>query len=53
MMNWSVGKRIKEDILKNQRADYGKQVIKRLAKKLVLRYGSGLGFSINMKGAHG
>lgn len=44
MMNWNVGKRIKEDILKNQRADYGKQVIKRLANKLILRYGSGWGF---------
>ena len=28
MTNWYVGKRIKEDILYNQRAEYGKQVIK-------------------------
>ena len=31
MTNWYVGKRIKEDILYNQRAEYGKQVIKKLA----------------------
>lgn len=44
MMNWHVGKRIKEDILNSQRAEYGKQVLKRLAKKLMLRYGNGWGF---------
>ena len=44
MMNWNVGKRIKEDILNSQRAEYGKQVLKRLAKKLMLRYGNGWGF---------
>ena len=44
MMNWNVGKRIKEDILNSKRAEYGKQVLKRLAKKLILRYGNGWGF---------
>lgn len=44
MMNWNVGKRIKEDILNNKRADYGQQIIKRLAKKLIQRYGNGWGF---------
>lgn len=33
MMNWNIGKRIKEDILLNKRAEYGEQVLKRLAKK--------------------
>ena len=28
MMNWNVGKRIKEDVLLNKRADYGEQVLK-------------------------
>ena len=41
LTNWHVGKRIKEDVLFNQRAEYGKQVVKRLANRLVLRYGSG------------
>ncbi|WP_295730681.1 PDDEXK nuclease domain-containing protein [uncultured Muribaculum sp.] len=44
LMNWHVGKRIKEDVLFNKRAEYGKQVIKRLAKKLKERYGSGWGY---------
>ena len=30
MMNWNIGKRIKEDILLNKRAAYGEQVLKRL-----------------------
>jgi predicted nuclease of restriction endonuclease-like (RecB) superfamily len=43
MLNWSVGKRIKEDVLYNQRAEYGKQIIKNLAIKLTARYGKGWG----------
>ena len=41
MTNWYVGKRIKQDVLYNQRAEYGKQVVKRLARKLTVQYGSG------------
>lgn len=41
MTNWYVGKRIKEDVLYNQRAEYGKQVVKNLAKRLSQRYGNG------------
>lgn len=41
MTNWYVGKRIKEDVLYNQRAEYGKQVLKNLSVKLTERYGSG------------
>lgn len=41
LTNWHVGKRIKEDVLFNQRAEYGQQVVKRLANRLVLRYGPG------------
>lgn len=44
MMNWNVGKRIKEDVLLNKRADYGEQIIKRLAPRLRARYGSGWGY---------
>lgn len=36
---WNVGKRINEDILKNERAEYGKQIVKQLASQLVLQYG--------------
>lgn len=39
--NWHIGKRIKENILCNNRAQYGQQIIKRLAKRLSEKYGSG------------
>lgn len=44
MTNWYVGKRVKEDVLYNQRAEYGKQVLKRLSARLTERYGSGWGY---------
>ena len=43
--NWLVGKRIKEDVLFNQRAEYGKQVVKGLSIKLTERYGAGWSLS--------
>lgn len=43
MTNWYVGKRIKEDVLYNQRAEYGKQVVINLSVKLTERYGNGWG----------
>ena len=42
--NWYVGKRIKEDVLYNQRAEYGKQILKNLSKKLTAHYGGGWGY---------
>ena len=38
LMNWNVGKRIKEDVLFNKRADYGEQVLKRLSQRLKSKY---------------
>lgn len=43
LTNWYVGKRIKEDVLYNKRAEYGKQIIQNLSEKLIERYGSGWG----------
>lgn len=40
---WQVGKRINEAILKNARAEYGKQIVVSLAKQLTLEYGGGWG----------
>lgn len=39
--NWYVGKRIKEDVLFNRRAEYGKQIVKNLSIRLAHRYGNG------------
>lgn len=39
--NWHIGKRIKEDVLYNQRAAYGKRVVKSLSVRLTEKYGHG------------
>ena len=44
MLHWKIGLRIKDDILFNQRAEYGKQVVKNLAVALTERYGKGWSF---------
>jgi hypothetical protein len=44
MMNWMVGKRIKEDVLFNERAEYGKEIIRNLAVQLTQKYGKGWSF---------
>ena len=41
LMHWQIGKRIKEDVLYNQRAEYGKQIVKSLALQLTQRFGKG------------
>jgi predicted nuclease of restriction endonuclease-like (RecB) superfamily len=40
MLYWQIGKRINQEILKDQRAEYGKQIIATLAKQLVTEYGN-------------
>ena len=44
LMNWHVGKRIKEDVLFNKRAGYGEEILKRLSKQLKTRFGAGWGY---------
>ena len=39
--NWRIGKRIKEDVLFNKRAEYGKQIVKNLSVRLTEKYGKG------------
>ena len=39
--NWLLGLRIQHEVLKDQRAEYGEQVIKTLAKDLTDKYGNG------------
>ncbi|TCN56584.1 DUF1016 domain-containing protein [Flavobacterium circumlabens] len=41
LLYWKIGKTINEEILKNDRADYGKKLIKNLSEDLFNRYGSG------------
>ncbi len=41
MLYWSVGKRIREEVLGGERAAYGEQVVRRLAERLTKRFGRG------------
>jgi predicted nuclease of restriction endonuclease-like (RecB) superfamily len=43
LLYWEIGKRINEEILKNKRADYGKQVVEKLSEQLTLEFGKGWG----------
>ena len=38
---WNVGKRIREDVLGNQRAGYGEQIVSSLSAQLTAEYGRG------------
>ncbi len=40
---WHIGKRINQDVLGNERAEYGKQIVKLLAVQLAQDYGKGWG----------
>ncbi len=41
LLYWKVGKRINSEILKNKRAEYGKQVVSILSQHLLATYGKG------------
>ncbi|MBM4340672.1 MAG: DUF1016 domain-containing protein [Deltaproteobacteria bacterium] len=41
LLYWRVGKRIHQDILKEKRAEYGKQILHTLSAQLVSEFGSG------------
>jgi predicted nuclease of restriction endonuclease-like (RecB) superfamily len=43
MLYWQIGKRINDDVLQNQRAEYGKQIIPTLSRHLTQEYGNGWG----------
>ncbi|MFZ3384147.1 MAG: PDDEXK nuclease domain-containing protein [Candidatus Methanoperedens sp.] len=39
VMYWNIGKKINDDVLKNKRAEYGKQIIATLSQQLVEEFG--------------
>jgi predicted nuclease of restriction endonuclease-like (RecB) superfamily len=41
LLYWRIGKRIQTEILGNQRAEYGKEILQTLSAKLTAEYGSG------------
>jgi len=38
---WDIGRELKEEILKEKRATYGKEVVKKISEKRLLAYGRG------------
>lgn len=43
MLYWKVGERVRREILKEQRAEYGEEIVATLSKQLVPIYGDGFG----------
>jgi predicted nuclease of restriction endonuclease-like (RecB) superfamily len=41
ILYWNIGFRINQEILNNERAEYGKQIVKQLSQKLAFEYGKG------------
>lgn len=41
MMYWEIGNKINQDILKNQRAEYGKEIVVTLSRQLQDNFGKG------------
>ena len=40
LMYWHIGERINRDVLENQRAEYGKQIVATVARHLQVEYGA-------------
>jgi len=38
---WTIGERLQKEILKDKRATYGKEIVKKISEKLTLEYGRG------------
>ena len=43
LLYWNIGRTVKEEILKNQRAEYGKGIVDMLSQELTKEYGRGFG----------
>lgn len=41
MLNWNIGRKLRTEILKNEKAEYGKSIITSFSKNLTQKYGSG------------
>ncbi len=41
MMYWQIGQRIRQDVLGNERAEYGKEILSSLSRELTEEYGKG------------
>ena len=41
MLYWSVGRRVREELLRSERADYGKEIVSALGRQLTQEFGGG------------
>ena len=41
LLYWNVGRRINNEVLNNERAEYGKKIVQSLSAQLTLQYGKG------------
>jgi len=45
ILYWQIGNRIRQDILKEKRAEYGKEIVATLSQELTKEYGNGFSYS--------
>jgi len=45
LLYWRIGKRIQADVLQNQRADYGREILATLSQQLSADFGRGYSYS--------
>ena len=45
LLYWQIGSRIRQDILKEKRAEYGKEIVATLSQELTKEYGNGFSYS--------
>ena len=45
LLHWRIGERVSEEILKGDRAEYGKQILATLSQELSVEYGRGFNYS--------
>ncbi|MEA3436800.1 MAG: PDDEXK nuclease domain-containing protein [Thermodesulfobacteriota bacterium] len=45
ILYWQIGNRIRQDILKEKRADYGKKIVATLSQELTKEYGNGFNYT--------
>lgn len=43
LLYWQIGKRINDEVLQNQRAEYGKEIVSTLSRQLTEEFGNGWG----------
>lgn len=42
-LRWNIGRRVRQDILKDKRADYGEEIVATLSRQLEIEFGRGFG----------